>query len=223
VVYLYKKTSYNKEHMMDIKAVVFDYGGVICFLPPPETGRDLERLTGISFETLRELHRQYRGGYDRGDYAATKDYYRFILSRAGEASDDAAIERAAEAEMDGWRHINNETVRLMRDIKAAGFTLGILSNMPGDFLAWARNNIPVFGEVDVAVFSCEERLIKPEVAIYAKLKERVGFEYGEIVFFDDLPDNIAAARELGIRGFVWEGLEAARNTLRKTGKGFEAL
>jgi putative hydrolase of the HAD superfamily len=208
---------------MDIKAVVFDYGGVICFLPPPETGRELERLIGVSFETLRELHRQYRGGYDRGDYAATKDYYRFILSRAGVFPDDAALERAAEAEMNGWKGINDATVRLMRDVKAAGFTLGILSNMPGDFLAWARTSIPVFGEADAAVFSCEERLIKPETAIYGKLKERVGFNYGEIVFFDDLPDNIAAARELGIRGFVWEGPEAARNTLKGLGGGFDAL
>ena len=208
---------------MDIKAAAFDYGGVICFLPPPETGRELERLTGVSFETLRELHRQYRGGYDRGDYAATKDYYRFILSRAGVFPDDAALERAARAEMDGWKRVNSETVRLMRDIKAAGFTLGILSNMPGDFLAWARNNIPVFGEADAAVFSCEERLIKPEAAVYEKLRERAGCGYGEIVFFDDLPDNIAAARSLGIQGFVWEGPEAARKTLKSLGRSLGAL
>ena len=208
---------------MNIKAVAFDYGGVICFLPPPETGKELERLTGLSFETLRELNRQYRCGYDRGDYAATKDYYRFILSRAGVFPDDAVLERAGETEKDGWKRINDETVRLMRDIKAAGRTLGILSNMPGDFLVWARRNIPVFAEADAAVFSCEERLIKPEAAIYAKLRERVGVDYGEIVFFDDLPDNIAAARELGIRGFVWEGPEAARNTLKGLGGGFEAL
>jgi putative hydrolase of the HAD superfamily len=209
--------------MMDCKAVVFDYGGVICFFPPPETERELERLTGVSFETLGELHRQHRGGYDRGDYAATKDYYRFILSRVGRTPNDAVFEQAAQTEMDGWKRINHETVRLMREVKSAGFILGILSNMPGDFLAWARSNIPVFGEADAAVFSCEERLIKPEAAIYAKLRERLGCDYGEIVFFDDLPDNIAAARELGIRSFLWEGPEAARNTLKSLGGGFMAL
>jgi putative hydrolase of the HAD superfamily len=202
---------------MDIKAVVFDYGGVICFLPPPETGRELERLTGLSLEALRELHRQYRSGYDRGDYAATKDYYRFILARAGVFPGEDAVERAGAVEMDGWKRLNPGTMRLMRDIKAAGLTLGILSNMPGDFLVWARGNVPVFGEADAAVFSCEERLIKPEAAIYAKLRERVGRDFDEIVFFDDLPENIAAARESGIHGFVWEGPEAARETLRGLG------
>jgi putative hydrolase of the HAD superfamily len=202
--------------MIDIQAVVFDYGGVISLLPPPETHAELERLTGLSFEALRELHRQYRGEYDRGLYD-TKEYFRFILSRAGIVREDPALAAIARTEMDGWKRINEATVALMREVKAAGYTLGILSNMPHDFLAWARKHIPIFGEADAAVFSCEYNLIKPEAAIYAQLREHAGCEYGEIVFFDDLPDNIRAAGTLGIHGFVWEGPEAARETLKSRG------
>jgi putative hydrolase of the HAD superfamily len=209
--------------MMNIKAVVFDYGGVICFTPSRETETELERQTGLPFDTIRELHRKYRSEYDRGTYATTGEYYQFILSSAGVFLDDSSLKQIAETEMGGWKRINDATVRLMRDIKAAGFTLGILSNIPHDFLAWARKNIPVFTEADPAVFSCEYNLIKPEAVIYAKLRERAGCEYGEIVFFDDLPDNIAAAREMGIRGFVWEGPDAARETLKGCDKAFEVL
>lgn len=207
---------------MDIKAVVFDYGGVICFTPPAETAEELERLSGLPFETLRELNRKHRGEYDRGTYDSA-EYYRFILSEAGVFPDAPVLEKIGQADMDGWKRLDPAAVRLARDIKAAGFTLGILSNMPRDFLGWARENIPLFGEADTAIFSCEYRLIKPEAAIYAKLKERIGCEYGEIVFFDDLPDNIAGAREAGMRGFVWEGPEAARKALKELGGGFEAL
>jgi putative hydrolase of the HAD superfamily len=208
--------------MMNIKAVVFDYGGVICFPPLPEIEAEMERLTGLSVETLRELNRKYRGEYDRGTYNA-KEYYKFILSSAGVFPDEAGLEKIAQTDMDGWKRINSETVRLMRDIKAAGFVLGILSNMPHDFLAWGREHIPVFGEADPAVFSCCYNLIKPEAALYEKLRERAGCACGEIVFFDDVPDNIAAARKLGIQGFVWESPEAARETLGKLDKGFAGL
>ena len=207
---------------MSIKAVVFDYGGVICFPPSEETHVEMERLTGLPFEALSDLHRKYRGEYDRGTYN-TKEYFKFILSTAGITPDDSRLEIIAQTETAGWKRINDETVRLMREIKAAGFMLGILSNMPHDFLAWARKNVPVFAEANPAVFSCEYRLIKPEAAIYEKLRERTGCQFGEIVFFDDIQDNIAQANKLGMHGLVWEGPDAAREQLKKIDKGFEAL
>jgi putative hydrolase of the HAD superfamily len=204
--------------MMNIKAVVFDYGGVICFPPPEETRAEMERLTGLSAEALGELHRKYRGEYDRGTYD-TKDYFKFILSTAGITPNDAALETIAQTETGGYKHINGETVRLMRDVKAAGFTLGILSNMPHDFLAWARKNVPVFAEANPAVFSCEYRFIKPEAAIYEKLREQCGCQFGEIVFFDDMQDNITQANKLGMQGILWEGPQAARAQLKKIDNG----
>jgi putative hydrolase of the HAD superfamily len=207
---------------MSIKAVIFDYGGVICYPPPPENNAEMERLTGLPIEILLALNRKYRSEYDRGKFTS-RDYYKFILSTAGVFLDDASCEKIGQTDMDGWKNLNPATVQLMREIRAAGFIMGILSNIPHDFLVWARQHIPVFSEADPAVFSCEHSMVKPEAAIYEKLKELAGCEAGELVFFDDMPDNIAKARELGINGFVWEGPEAARETLRKIGQGLERL
>ncbi|MDR1587655.1 MAG: HAD family phosphatase [Treponema sp.] len=207
---------------MSIKAVVFDYGGVICFPPDATAERRLAELTGLSVETLNGLNRKYRGEYDRGTFDGGA-YYKYILSQAGLFPDEGRLEEIARADNEGWKRINGETLALMRDIKAAGFRVGILSNMPRDFLAWARKNIPVFTGLDAAVFSCEYNLIKPEAAIYEKLREKTGFDYGEIVFFDDLPDNVQKAGELGIKSFVWKGPAAAREELKKIGGAFEVL
>jgi putative hydrolase of the HAD superfamily len=137
--------------------------------------------------------------------------------------DDPVLEKIVRIDQGGWKHINDGTVQLMRDIKKAGFILGILSNIPHDFLAWGRAHIPVFTEADAAVFSCEVNIIKPESGIYEKLKNRISCDYGEIVFFDDLPDNIEKARELGINGFIWDGPGAAREALKKIDPGFSGL
>jgi len=191
---------------MNVKIVVFDYGGVICFMPSPEMRSELVRLSGLSAEVLWELDRKYRGEWDRGTYDGV-GHYRFMLAKAGVSLNDESLARLARADIESWSHINPDTVKLMRDIKTAGLRVGILSNIPRDF---PRSSMPVFAEADIAVYSCDLLIIKPETGIYEKLREKAGCLYEEIVFFDDKVDNVNKARELGIQAFLWEGPEQAR-------------
>jgi len=125
-----------------------------------------------------------------------------------------------EIDHSSWRNINSGTVALMEEVKKAGYTLGILSNMPTDFLVWARKNIPVFSLPHVSLFSCEVSLIKPEKAIYNRMLSLLGLEGREVVFFDDTMKNIESARSLGIEAFLWENPETARRVLLSLGVKF---
>ena len=207
---------------MEIKTVAFDYGGVICYFPPPESLTEIAGFCGLTAETINELNRKFRGELDSGKYRGV-EYYRYILSTIKVFPDNETLEKITQTDMNLWKHINQDTVALMTDVKAAGVGLGILSNMPHDFLAWLRQNLPVLAKTDTAVFSCEYGMIKPEAAIYEKLRNKLGCEFKEIVFFDDMADNIAKARELGIHGFIWEGAQAARETLKSFGGLFRSL
>ena len=73
-----------------MKAVVFDFGKVICFPPPAENREALRALTGLSAGILAELDRKHRGEYDRGLYNGAA-YYRILLGDAGIFPDDAAL------------------------------------------------------------------------------------------------------------------------------------
>jgi len=108
-------------------------------------------------------------------------------------------------------------VSIMEDVKKSGYILGILSNMPHDFLAWARDNVPVFSLASVSLFSCEVGLVKPEEAIYRKLLSLLGLDGNEVVFFDDNADNVKIAKSLGIEAFLWESPESARRVLSSLG------
>jgi putative hydrolase of the HAD superfamily len=119
---------------MSIKAVVFDYGKVICLPPSRENRRALLALTGLSEKGLTELERKYRNEYDRGAFDG-KSYYRALLKEGGIFLDDPVLEKLAETDAEGWKQIDAAAVALMRDVKKLGFALGILSNMPHDFLA----------------------------------------------------------------------------------------
>jgi putative hydrolase of the HAD superfamily len=199
---------------MAIKAVVFDFGKVISLPPVPGTQEKLAALTGIPVDTLRTLDLKHRGNLlDRG-ICNTQEYYRRLISFAGLPPVEENMEEITRTDLDAWKRVNNETVELMRDVKGMGYKTAILSNMPHDFLVWARENIPVFSEVDAAIFSCDLNIVKPEEAIYRALVAALGCLPREVVFFDDLEDNIAAARALGIHGFVFTGSAAARRELK---------
>ncbi|MDR2029327.1 MAG: HAD family phosphatase [Treponema sp.] len=198
---------------MKITAVAFDYGGVIAYPPGPEALEELAALAGLDRQTLESLMWRYREDYDRG-LVSGKAYYKALLARKGVHPGDGVLEKMAALDSAGWTHINPGTVRLMEDLKGAGLKLGILSNMPHEFLVMARERFPVFKLPQAGIFSCELGLVKPGEAIYRALLSALGCEPGGTVFFDDMPANVDAAVSLGIRAFVWRDVEAARKQLR---------
>ena len=207
---------------MSIKAVVFDYGGVISFPPSSEAESELAKLTGLPVEILRELNRKYRDEWDRGACTGIK-YYKDILSHKGVFLDDDSLAQIVQTDIDGWKQVNPATLQLMRDLKLARLSIGILSNMPHEFYSWAKDSLSIFSEVNITVASCEYNIIKPEMGIFEKLKEKSCCEYAEIVLFDDTGINIEKANELGIQGFLWEGPESARRHLLNLGQVLRSI
>ena len=95
------------------------------------------------------------------------------------------------------------TEQLVRDLKAAGYKLFVLSNMSREFIDFLRR-FPVYGLFDGEVVSCEEGVVKPEPEIYRRLLGRYGLDPAQTLFIDDRPANIAAAAALGIRGQLFD-------------------
>jgi putative hydrolase of the HAD superfamily len=199
-----------------IRGVAFDYGKVICFPPPESVMDELAALAGLDRNIMEPLVWSRREEYDRGLFNGP-DYYRALLNTKGVHVDDGVLEKMAAIDLHSWTGINPGTVALMEDIKKAGLKLGILSNMPHDFLDLARKNLPVFRLPDAGVFSCELGIVKPEDAIYHALLEALGCSPGQLVFFDDLPENVERASSLGINAFVWRGPDTARKNLEQLG------
>ncbi|MDR3191864.1 MAG: HAD family phosphatase [Treponema sp.] len=208
---------------MAIKAVAFDYGNVISLSPVSGTVKKLAALTGLAAETIQDFDRKNRANLlDRG-ICDTREYYYRLFSSAGAVPVEENMDAIVKTDIDAWKMLNNDTVDLMRIVKGLGCKTAILSNMPKEFLNWARQAVPVFRETDAGVFSCDLGAVKPEEAIYRSLREALGCGYEELVFFDDMADNIAQAVALGIHGFVFQGSEAARKELRALDPLFASL
>src|SRR5229473_1478687 len=63
--------------------------------------------------------------------------------------------------------------------------------------SWSAAGTDLF---DTIVYSHEVGLVKPDPRIYALLCAELRVAPGELVFLDDVPENVEAARRFGIQG-----------------------
>lgn len=101
---------------------------------------------------------------------------------------------------------------LVRDARAAGHRVAILTNDMRAFHSeeWIAA-IEVVGDVDVVVDGSIEGHLKPAPRLYELLRERLGVDYGDIVFLDDQSANIRGAEALGIPSVLFEVAEPERS------------
>lgn len=99
--------------------------------------------------------------------------------------------------------VRDQARRLVRDARAAGVPIGILTNDLRAFHTeeWIEE-IEIVGEVDVVVDGSVEGHLKPDPRLYELLAERLRVGYQDMVFLDDQSANIRGAEDLGIPS-VW--------------------
>ena len=98
----------------------------------------------------------------------------------------------------------------LRDVRKLGYRVLYLSNY-SKLIMHARPEVLDFLPLmDGGIFSCDVKLIKPDLAIYRLLIDRFGLDPEECLFIDDQPDNCAAAEQVGINAYVFGSYEQDR-------------
>jgi HAD superfamily hydrolase (TIGR01509 family) len=124
-----------------------------------------------------------------------------IEARALAFPDDAAALRLFDAR---WSETLDgpieENVALLRRLKAAGSRVHALSNFAHEKFALTAEVYPFLRMFDVAVISGHEGVAKPDRRIFELLAGRAP---GELLFVDDSPGNIEAARAFGLEAVLY--------------------
>jgi len=190
-------------------AVIFDYGGVLCYAPAPEDLARYAASSGQDEATFLKLYWETREYYGRAAarYAA---HWQRVATAAGITISDGAVRDFIEKESGLWTRPNPDTLAIAREVKGAGGKIAILSNMTFDLLGILQTKFEWIGEFDVRVWSCEEGCAKPDELIYRKCLDALGCEARRALFFDDRPGNVEAAKRIGIEAYVFESAEQAR-------------
>ncbi|MBU6413065.1 MAG: HAD family phosphatase [Planctomycetes bacterium] len=189
---------------MTPKIVVFDWGGVILRIVRSfeegcqRAGLPVHAEAGA--QTLRDLRSALAQEFQKGTITEDEFYAEVAKLTAGKYS-------AKEFQLihDAWLIAEYPGVaQLIHDIHGAGVaTTGLLSNT--NHRHWMRHlprdgtpgDFPTIGLLRHKHASHLMGLAKPDLAIFRRFEDLSGFQRSDILFFDDLSENVEAARQIG--------------------------
>jgi putative hydrolase of the HAD superfamily len=206
----------NNRNLADVRAVIFDYGEVLCYRPSRQEMARLAGFFGIAPEKFGPFWDRNRGPFDRGDLSADA-YWTMLAEDAGVKLTVGEMKEVCELDMAMFSHINDGMVEWARRLASSGKKIGVLSNMHPDMVAHCRREFSWLSHFDHLTFSGEVRLIKPEPEIYEHALRGLAVEAGEALFLDDRERNIEAARALGIHAVHMQSRQQLQEDLRAAG------
>lgn len=185
-----------------IRAVIFDFGNVLCFPPAPEKIASAANFCGMPEPLFLERFWKKRLEYDAG--RLTPLAYWATVTTATFAREHLA--RLIEIEVDFWTHYDPRPLRWIAALRAGGIRVGMLSNLP-QVLGEDLRAKDYFRHFDHVTLSYELLTVKPQAAIYRHAVEGLGVVAEEALFFDDKLPNVHGAIEAGLRAELfttWE-------------------
>ena len=105
------------------------------------------------------------------------------------------------------------TVAILEELHSRDVPVLALTNWSAETFRVAREEFGFLDLFDGIVVSGEERVAKPDPRIFALLLERYGLEPAQVVFIDDAPVNVEAARRAGLVAVRYESPSQLREQL----------
>lgn len=197
------------------KNIIFDFGGVVVQFNPKDFLMD-HFMNKRAEEIVYELTFGSQEWQDLDRSTITREE-----GNAAMLENAARVNRVFEVQtvIDEWPTIlrtKESTVHTMQKLKAAGYRLYYLTNIPADIMDELRQR-EWFSLFDGGVASCEVHLCKPEPAIYTTLMQTCNLAYDESIFIDDNKVNAQAAYNLGITGILYKNPKSFERALRACG------
>ncbi|KAB8310182.1 glucose-1-phosphatase [Rouxiella chamberiensis] len=180
---------------------IFDMGNVIIDI-------DFKRVLGVwshlSGTPLATLMERFSMGevfqkHERGEISDEQF--------AADLCHEMGIALSFEQFSAGWQAIfvglRPEVITVFKKLREEGHRVVVLSNtnrLHLDF--WPQHYPEIEANTDAMYLSQNLGMRKPEPEIFQHVLEKEGFSSGQAVFFDDVAENIEAARAAGIEA-VW--------------------
>jgi len=189
-----------------IKNLIFDFGGVVIDIEPYKVGQSFTEMG------VKHVDKVHESAVMRGLYL---DYEKGLITSAefrdglrevsGLKLADEQIDKAWNSMIVRFPGTRFELVRQLKE----NYNVYLLSNTNEIHYQYfnkcmrehfGANRLEDF--FTQCFYSHQMKMRKPDPEIFLKMIETAHIKPGECLYIDDLPENIEAARELGIHGIV---------------------
>jgi putative hydrolase of the HAD superfamily len=207
-----KHTPYSSEGRKDllstIKAVIFDWGGVLIENPTEGILQYSREILGIGAGCMLAAYRKLMPYFQEGRITE-EEFWKGVRRRTGakrqmpESLWVAAFETSYVEKKDVFA--------VAVELHERGYRTGILSNTEKP--ARPFMNREPYRIFDPIVLSWEVGSAKPQSRIFEVLIETLALDPSEILLIDDVAANITVAGELGLQGLLFTDAETLRKDL----------
>lgn len=180
---------------------IFDMGNVIIDI---DFKRVLSVWSNLSGKPLSELSSDFIYGetFKQHECGKISD-----VEFAEAINDELGMSLSFDEFAEGWQAIfisvRPEVIDIMNRLREQGHRVVVLSNtnrLHQDY--WPQHYPEIAASADFLYLSQDLGLRKPDPDIYQYVLETEEFEPQDVVFFDDVRENVDAATELGIKGVL---------------------
>lgn len=204
----------NAPESFAIRAIILDYGMVLCHTPTDAHVDRVSQFFGVDHHTFWRHYDKDRLSLDRGD-VNPDDFWTDVAKDAGLSTrlDPTMLAKLKSWDIEMWMTLNEPMLDWVERLHAAGYKLGLLSNLHQEFARHLRDHAAWLRHFHVPVFSAEVRRVKPEPEIYRHILEKLAVPASAALFIDDRQSNIEAARHEGIHSLLFNSVHQLRSDL----------
>lgn len=186
-----------------IKAVIFDFGGVLAEEGFREGLMSVARENGLDPDAFFSLASDliYETGYVTG--ISDESYYLNMLrQRTGIAQSNKEVREEILRRF----ILRPEIINHVKSIKSRGFITAILSDQT-NWLDEINRKTPFYDHFDYVFNSFNLKKGKRDSTIFGDACNAMGLKPEEAVFVDDNPENIKRARAEGLNAILFKNIE----------------
>lgn len=196
---------------MPIRAVFFDFGGVIMRTEYQSPRQHLAERFGMDYDDIDKVVFGSESARSASVGEITEDaHWAQVLKRLKRPASET---KSFQDEFFGGDVIDRGLVEFIRSLRGKVHT-GLISNAWSglrEFIA-KEKIIDIF---DTVIISAEVGTIKPSARIYEVALEQARVSASEAVFIDDVPANVEACEKIGMKGVLFNDPQESLNHLKK--------
>jgi len=192
-----------------IKAIIFDWGGVLIDDPAPKLMQFCADALTVSRDDYIKAHQKFEADFQKGRISEGIFWARVCAElNVPEPTVNSLWSEAIKTAYSPQK----DMFLLASSLKSSGYKIAILSNIEIPASNYCLQQLP-HNTFDEIILSCNEGTRKPERRIYELTLEKLQSQPQQTVFVDDRVDYIDGASEAGINTILFKNTKQVKNEL----------